>query len=80
MVNDPLWYKTAVFYELYVRAFKDSNSDGWGDLRGVAQQLDYIKYLESMPSGFSLFHLHPCVMTGMSERLLRHSPQIRKNG
>lgn len=45
MVNDPLWYKTAVFYELYVRAFKDSNSDGWGDLRGVAQQLDYIKYL-----------------------------------
>ena len=45
MIKDPLWYKTAVFYELYVRAYKDSNSDGWGDLRGVAQHLDYIKQL-----------------------------------
>jgi maltose alpha-D-glucosyltransferase/alpha-amylase len=37
-----LWYKDAVFYELYVRAFYDSNSDGHGDLRGVIQKLDYL--------------------------------------
>jgi maltose alpha-D-glucosyltransferase/alpha-amylase len=45
-VNDnKLWYKDAVFYELYVRAFKDSNGDGWGDLKGVAEKLDYLEYL-----------------------------------
>jgi maltose alpha-D-glucosyltransferase/alpha-amylase len=37
-----LWYKDAVFYELYVRAFFDSNSDGHGDLRGVIEKLDYL--------------------------------------
>ena len=26
--QDPLWYKDAVFYELHVKAFQDSNSDG----------------------------------------------------
>ncbi len=45
MKSDKLWYKTAVFYELYVRAFYDTNKDGWGDLRGVAKKLDYIKSL-----------------------------------
>ncbi len=37
-----LWYKDAVFYELYVRAFYDSNGDGHGDLRGVIAKLDYL--------------------------------------
>lgn len=27
---DRLWYKEAVFYEVYVRAFCDSNGDGYG--------------------------------------------------
>jgi len=36
------WYQTAVFYELYVRAFRDSNGDGHGDLRGVIERLDYL--------------------------------------
>ncbi|MBD3306773.1 maltose alpha-D-glucosyltransferase [candidate division KSB3 bacterium] len=42
---DPLWYKDAVFYELYVRAFKDSNGDGKGDLRGALSKLDYLQQL-----------------------------------
>jgi hypothetical protein len=33
-VSDPLWYKDAVFYELDVKAFQDSNGDGIGDLQG----------------------------------------------
>jgi len=40
-----LWYKDAIFYEVYVRAFFDSNGDGNGDLRGLAQKLDYLKEL-----------------------------------
>lgn len=40
-----LWYRKAIFYELYVRAFFDSDGDGHGDLRGAAQKLDYLKHL-----------------------------------
>lgn len=40
-----LWYKDAVFYELYIRAFYDSNNDGHGDLRGVIAKLDYLQEL-----------------------------------
>jgi len=39
------WYNEAVFYEVYVRAFFDGNGDGHGDLRGLAQKLDYLKEL-----------------------------------
>ncbi|SHK19114.1 trehalose synthase [Pseudonocardia thermophila] len=42
---EPEWYKTAVFYEVLVRAFYDSNRDGTGDLRGLTEKLDYIKWL-----------------------------------
>ncbi|HEX9077839.1 MAG TPA: maltose alpha-D-glucosyltransferase [Anaerolineae bacterium] len=42
---DNLWYKDAIFYEVYVRAFSDSNGDGQGDLRGLIGKLDYIKEL-----------------------------------
>jgi maltose alpha-D-glucosyltransferase/alpha-amylase len=45
MADDIFWYKNAVFYELYVRAFKDSNGDGNGDLKGAAQKLDYLQDL-----------------------------------
>jgi maltose alpha-D-glucosyltransferase/alpha-amylase len=43
--NDPLWYKDAVFYELHVKAFQDSNADGVGDFRGLIERLDYVKDL-----------------------------------
>jgi maltose alpha-D-glucosyltransferase/alpha-amylase len=39
------WYKTAVFYELHVRAFFDSTNDGIGDFNGLTQKLDYLKEL-----------------------------------
>lgn len=39
------WYKNVVFYELHPRSFYDSNDDGIGDLQGITQKLDYIKYL-----------------------------------
>ncbi len=44
-MTDPLWYKDAVFYELYPRAFFDSNADGHGDLRGITAKLDYLRDL-----------------------------------
>ncbi len=42
---DPEWYKRAVFYEVLVRAFADSNGDGTGDLRGLIDRLDYLAWL-----------------------------------
>ncbi|MBN1304498.1 MAG: maltose alpha-D-glucosyltransferase [Anaerolineales bacterium] len=45
MMNDSLWYKDVVFYEVNVRAFYDSNGDGYGDLRGLMSKLDYLKEL-----------------------------------
>jgi maltose alpha-D-glucosyltransferase/alpha-amylase len=42
---NPVWYKTAVFYELYVRSFFDSNADGYGDFRGLTEKLDYLEWL-----------------------------------
>lgn len=45
MEHTPLWYKDAIFYELYVRAFRDSNGDGHGDLPGVIEKLDYLQDL-----------------------------------
>lgn len=45
MMDKTLWYKNAVFYEISVRAFKDSNGDGHGDLRGLTEKLDYLQTL-----------------------------------
>jgi maltose alpha-D-glucosyltransferase/alpha-amylase len=42
---DPLWFKRAVFYEVLVRGFSDSNGDGTGDLRGLTDKLDYLQWL-----------------------------------
>ena len=40
-----LWYKNAVFYQLAVRSFYDSNNDGIGDFPGLTQKLDYLRGL-----------------------------------
>ncbi|HZO16899.1 MAG TPA: maltose alpha-D-glucosyltransferase [Polyangiaceae bacterium] len=41
-MNDPLWYKDAIIYELHVRAFSDSSGDGIGDFNGLVDKLEYL--------------------------------------
>ncbi|MBP1703221.1 MAG: alpha amylase, catalytic region, partial [Chloroflexi bacterium] len=36
------WWNDRVFYEVFVRSFKDSNGDGIGDLQGLIEKLDYL--------------------------------------
>src|SRR5579875_1024501 len=44
-IDDPLWYKDAVIYQLHVKSFFDGNNDGVGDFAGLIQKLDYIAEL-----------------------------------
>ncbi|MBC8164163.1 MAG: maltose alpha-D-glucosyltransferase [Roseiflexaceae bacterium] len=44
MSNDE-WYKDAIFYELQVKSFYDSNGDGVGDFGGLIEKLDYVQDL-----------------------------------
>lgn len=39
---DSPWWSDAVFYEIFVRSFYDSDGDGIGDFNGVTQRLDYL--------------------------------------
>ncbi len=43
--ESPDWFKTAVFYEVLVRSFRDSNADGVGDFQGLIEKLDYLEWL-----------------------------------
>ncbi len=43
--DDPGWFQRAVFYEVFVRGFFDSDDDGIGDLRGLVAKLDYLQWL-----------------------------------
>lgn len=39
------WYQSAIFYELYPRAFADGDGDGHGDFVGLRQRLDHLQWL-----------------------------------
>lgn len=45
MTDSQGWYRDAVFYELYLRAYCDGNGDGHGDFQGAIRKLDHIKSL-----------------------------------
>ena len=39
------WWKDAILYEIFPPSFKDTNSDGFGDLKGIISKISYIKDL-----------------------------------
>ncbi|XP_058460534.1 maltase A3-like [Malaya genurostris] len=59
---DNTWWKTAAFYQIYPRSFKDSDGDGIGDLRGIIQKLPYLQKL-----GISGFWMSPIFKSPMAD-------------
>lgn len=51
----PKWLEQAVFYQIYPQSFKDTDGDGIGDINGIIEKLDYIKWL-----GCNTLWLNPC--------------------
>jgi len=45
VTRDERWWAGAVLYQLYVRSWQDSDGDGFGDLPGVIDKLDYLSWL-----------------------------------
>ena len=45
MMEERIWWKEAVCYQVYPRSFNDSNNDGIGDINGIREKLDYLKDL-----------------------------------
>ena len=44
-VNEPYDFRKSVVYQIYPKSFRDSDGDGFGDIGGVVEKLDYIKAL-----------------------------------
>src|SRR5579862_6802857 len=53
------WWRGAVIYQVYLPSFSDRNGDGLGDLRGLAERLDYIASLGVDAIWVSPFYVSP---------------------
>jgi maltose alpha-D-glucosyltransferase/alpha-amylase len=58
MSNSPGWLKQAVFYQVYPQSFYDASGDGIGDIPGIIQKLDYLRWL-----GIDAVWLNPCFVS-----------------
>ena len=51
------WWNDVVFYEIFVRSFRDSDGDGIGDFNGITEKLEYLQELGIR--GIWLMPIHP---------------------
>ena len=51
----PSWVSTSTFYQIYPQSFQDTDGDGIGDIQGIIDRLDYLKWL-----GIDALWLNPC--------------------
>lgn len=61
---DPTWWKEGILYQIYPQSFFDSDGDGYGDIAGVVEKLDYIKSLGVTIVWMTPFYKSPLVDNG----------------
>lgn len=59
-----IWWKEGILYQVYPQSFKDTNGDGFGDLQGVIEKLDYIESLGITMVWMNPFFESPLVDNG----------------
>ena len=62
MAGKYLWWQKDIVYQIYPRSFQDSNGDGVGDLPGITDRLDYLKWL-----GVDAIWVSPCFRSPMED-------------
>ena len=61
------WFRRAVLYHLYPLSFADSNDDGFGDIRGIIEHLDYLNDGTSASLGVTALWLSPIYASPMAD-------------
>ena len=75
---DPTGSRRAVFYEVLVRSFRDSNGDGIGDFNGLIEKLDYLAVARRrLPLDPAVLHLAAARRRLRRRRLHRRPPGDR---
>lgn len=60
--NKLLWWQCGIIYQVYPRSFQDTNGDGVGDIKGIIDRLDYLKWL-----GVNIIWLSPIFSSPMKD-------------
>ena len=63
-VENDNWWKEGILYQIYPQSFKDTNGDGFGDFKGVTEQLDYLQDLGITMVWMNPFFESPLVDNG----------------
>jgi alpha-glucosidase len=61
------WYQNAVLYHIYPLSFADSNGDGFGDIKGIIDHLDYLQNGHSDSLGVGAVWLSPIYLSPMAD-------------
>jgi alpha-glucosidase len=61
------WYRRAVLYHVYPLSFADSNGDGYGDLTGIIDHLDYLNDGTADSLGIDAIWLSPVYVSPMAD-------------
>jgi alpha-glucosidase len=61
------WYERSVLYQVYPLSFSDSNADGFGDLKGVIEHLDYLNDGTPESLGVGAIWLSPIFKSPMAD-------------